>query len=336
MATRGQKYRVGIFLAASTVLFVGGIVLIYGYNAESYTPYGLKFRESILGLNIGGLVEYRGVPVGSVKDIYVDEEGNARVLIEVSDAKVTLHEGVFGQIKIFSFITGAMVIELEGGDAEAPVLEPGSQIPVQGSLVGNLTITAENVMNELDTILKDVGYLAKELRGALEGLEKGAFTQIVENVDGLLVEGRDFVAEATDTMEGLDRSVQRALGEYTKLGKDLRWLVEDVGKVAENANEFIELATEKISSLDIARIQSDLDETMANVKNLTERMNGTLDLVEQVGETLLHQVDNIEHSMRDSLESLTETFNAVNDLAENLQEDPASLIRGRGRPKENP
>ncbi len=47
-----------------------------------------------------------------------------------------------------------------------------------------------------------------------------------------------------------------------------------------------------------------------------------------------HDVDNVSYSLRTTLGELREALRGVSDLATQLQQDPASLIRGRGVPRE--
>lgn len=323
MATPAQKTKVGAFLAFSVVLIVGGFFLISGYRTQPHTPFWIRFDESVLGLSTGSLVEYLGVPVGTVDDIFVDDMNAANVRIMVNDSRVTLREGVTAKLVLYNIAAGSMAISLEGGDGDQPALPADTYIPVESSLLSSFT-------GQIDLVLAEVGEVAKALNTALAGLEEGAVTQIVENVNALVLDSRDFVASTQETMDGLNNSVQRTLNEFTKLEKDARWLVEDVGAVAENANAFIKLATEKLEPLDIAKLQSDLTRIMDEMSTLAQRLNDTLAMMEDVGETVIHEAGNIEFALRESLQSATEAFDAVNDLATSLQENPSSLIRGRG------
>ena len=68
--------------------------------------------------------------------------------------------------------------------------------------------------------------------------------------------------------------------------------------------------------------------------DLGGRLNDTLDTLDIAAETFIHEADNLEHSVREGLESMTETLESVRILAEDLQKNPASLIRGKRKPKD--
>ena len=65
MATRAQKAKVGIFLVISAVLITGSVFMIQGLNREPTSTYWVNFHESVLGLGVGGLVEYMGAGGGA-------------------------------------------------------------------------------------------------------------------------------------------------------------------------------------------------------------------------------------------------------------------------------
>ncbi len=334
MATPAQKTKVGAFLVICASMLIGGVFLISGYNTETTSPYRLEFEESILGLGQGGLVEYLGVPVGAVKDIYVDDKGRAQVMIEVSDAKVTLREGVSASLRIYSLAAGTMAVELQGGDKDAPKLPEHSHIPVTKSLITNFTTLAENLLKQLEAVLADIGDVTKSLKVATAGMKEGAITKIVEDAGVLVTNSNEMIVSGKERLEGMDTTLQQAISEYTKLGKDLRRMAEDFGRVVSKVETFVDTATARVEPLDIAQIQADLERSLKNIADFTERLNGTMDMVGRVGDSVMNQTDNLENSIRNSLLSLTEAVDGVTDLVQQLQEDPASVIRGRGAPKE--
>ncbi|MDP7639045.1 MAG: MlaD family protein [Candidatus Hydrogenedentes bacterium] len=334
MATKAQKTKVGLFLLVCVALSAGGLFLIKGVSTAIETEYWVEFEDSILGLSKGSMVEYLGVPVGSVADIYVNEQGVARVHISVQDEKVTLREGVVATLVWFSPVAGTMAIELRGGEG-TEVLSPDSLIPVEKSVIISFTNSLENLLFKLDGVMDDVAEIAESARVATEGMKSGALTDVVVDVKALINRSDEFIGHTETVATELTLSAQRAINEYTQLGKDLRYLVEDVGKTVEGANAFIETAQEKLEPVDFASVQADLKRAIANIADFTKKLDGTVALVAEMGEAVIHETDNIEHSVRDSLDSLTETVDSVNALVQTIQQDPSSLLLGRGKPKAN-
>jgi phospholipid/cholesterol/gamma-HCH transport system substrate-binding protein len=333
MATKTQKTKVGVFLIVCVAMMVGGLFLIKGVSTAATSTYWMEFDDSILGLSTGSMVEYLGVPVGSVIDIYVNDDGTARVHISVEVEKVTLRDGVTATLVWFSPVAGTMAIELRGGEADAPVLPDESTIPVEKSIITSFTNSFGNLLVKLEGAMDEVTGFMHNIRMASEGMEEGALAQVVENVDALLVNSSEFVDKTETVMVGLTLSAQRAIKEYAQLSKDMQYLAEDVGEAVEGANAFIKMAHEKLEPLNIEAIQVDLQRAVANIADFTEKLDKTVSFVTVIGESVLHETDNIEHSVRDSLDSLTEAVDSVNALVQAIQQDPAALLRGRGKPK---
>jgi len=126
VATKKQKMKVGIFLIVGFAAIVFAVTYLSGVYREHGLVYWVEFEESILGLNEGGLVEYLGVPVGRVREIYVTDQKKAHVRFVIDPEKVTLQEGVQAELVIYSLAAGTMAISLRGGDPNNPVIPPNS------------------------------------------------------------------------------------------------------------------------------------------------------------------------------------------------------------------
>lgn len=333
MATKAQKTKVGIFVLVSLAIIVGGIAYMLGASIEPYTTYYLEFEQSVLGLGVGGLVEYLGVPVGSVEDIYIGSDGKARVEIRVKQEKVRIHEGVAASLSVSSLAAGTMAVHLEGGDPSRPILPEGTTIPAESSILQSLTKSIQSSVNSMDEVLESLGDAADQVSKALSGMEDGAMAGLLSEVEGLAKDSRTFLSKTETTMEDLSSSVDRALNEYTKIAKDIQWLADDIGETAESATGFMNEARAKLEPLDLVKAQADLERALQQFADLAEGMNGMLANVNNATDSLTHDVDNMEHAMRETLSAATEVLNSLRTTVTDIQQDPSSLVRGRGKPK---
>lgn len=318
MATRAQQTKVGIFLVISIGLIVAGILMMQGFNRNPTSTYKISFQESVLGLGVGGLVEYLGVPVGSVTNIYVSDSDTAEVEIDVRDDRVTLREGVQAQLVIVSFATGQMAISLQGGEGEP--LPSGATIPTTASAFAGVTDQIESVMVDLNAI-------AESLRTALAGMEEGQLTRIFEDLEAMLDEGRQFMESARGIADSLEEDIEMTVAEYTSLAKDMR-------TVAESADKFLSTATEKLEPINLEQTQADLEKAMANFAEASEKLTATLETMDTVADTVIYETDNIEYAIREGMGAMTQTLESIRELTDTLNENPSVLIRGRGRPEE--
>ena len=194
MATRVQKVKVGVFLIVSAGLITVALAVISGFYRPAGITYWIEFDESVLGLYEGGTVEYLGVPVGKVRQIYVTPENRAHVVINIDPETVTLNKGVEAQLVIYSLAAGTMALSLTGGDPDKGPLPPGSEIPAKPS-----TITA--VSGHVEVLMEDLTTIADAVRNGLEGLEEGQLSKMVNDVGRLIEDGRDMLRRGSELVD---------------------------------------------------------------------------------------------------------------------------------------
>lgn len=300
-------------------LMAGGILLISGYRHEERNPYWSEFDESILGLGVDGVVVYQGVNVGKVKNIYVTDKNLAHVEMEVIADKVTLREGVQAELVLWSLATGTMCVSLSGGDPSAPELPPGSEIPSKESLM-------ETVSTEVEKILGDLREIADTVNKGLKGMEDGDIKRVwVDHADELITRGRDFLDSADKTLADVKTDAEGGI-------KDIREVAQDVRALINDSREAISAARKKIELLEITKTEANVNQALENISELTKRLQKASDDIDKIGRAALHEADNIEYSLRDTLRTLNESLQAVRDLTTYLQQDPSALVRGKGKP----
>ncbi|MBI2433563.1 MAG: MCE family protein [Candidatus Hydrogenedentes bacterium] len=327
MATRKQKAKVGVFLLTCFAIIIAGAMAIAGMYSNRGIHYSMEFEDSILGLGEGGLVEYLGVPVGKVSSIYVTANNKAHVDALIDPVKVTLHEGVEAQLVIYSFAAGTMAISLRGGNPKAPLLEPGGEIPAKPSAFATIS-------SEMEDIMERLGQILEKLNTGLEGMEEGDIATIVDNVNDLLDDGRSFlddtdqlVNEATATITSLRDEAEGTLASFGDLTEDVRNLSKDI-------QDLVQTTTDKLDQMDVGELQEKLNRVLENTAQLTEKLNQTAGQIDNLSANAMHEADNIEYTLRQSLEEVTEAFKSLQALTEAVKQDPASLLRGKAPAKE--
>ena len=333
MATRAQQTKVGVFLLITVGLFAAGFLYFSGFTGEDTTRYRIQFDESVLGLGIGGLVVYKGLPVGAVENMYVDEDGFVQAWVAVNDDKVILRKGVEAQLVIYSLATGTMAISLEGGDPEAPILPEGSQIPVTPSLIGSFTDSFEGIVKRLEETLDAVNKIALAVTEAVEGMETGQLTAMIEQVESILKGTDEFVAKMNVTVDELGTNANTAITTFNDVGVQAKGLMVDLEETVASTNKLINTTQEKLEPLDIAALQESVQAALGSVGETSSRLGQTLEVLERMGGSMEENTDNLEFALREMMETANETLTTLNELGQSLQQDPASIIRGRGQPR---
>lgn len=317
MATRAQKTKVGLFVVICGLLAAAAILLISGYKHVPRERYWIEFDESILGLSKGGIVEYMGVPVGVVDDFFVTEDNKAHVEMLIESEKVTLRKGVKGHLVIYSIATGQMAISLSGG--KGPALPLGSEIETEPSLVSTVSAGVETLMNR-------IGQIAETVQAGLEGMEPGQLTDMLENADGLIIQGQEFLDTADKTLAEMKDEAQAGLDEFHELAQKTQTLLTDT-------NDMVKVVKEKIAQLDVPQTQANLNQALEDMSALAQRLQESAKALEATSQSALHEAGNIEYNLRQTLRVLNESLDNVSSLVEYLQQDPSALVRGKGKPK---
>lgn len=133
MSKKTNKAMIGAFVVGSVVLLIIGIVVFgSGVLFKHTTRYVLYFDGSVKGLSVGAPVIFRGVKIGTVKDISLVYDQNTKnllipVIIEIEPSRVkgaperwTTHDygalisqGLKARLEIQSFITGQLMISFD-------------------------------------------------------------------------------------------------------------------------------------------------------------------------------------------------------------------------------
>lgn len=319
MATRTQKTKVGVFVLTTLVIIVTCVLVIAGYTREPHDSYWVEFDESIQGLTEGGTVVYMGVPVGTVGEIFVTDDLQARVRIDVNRDTVTLREGVRARLGLDSVAAGTMAVMLSGGDPEGDMLEPGAEIPADPSLI-------EAVSSQVEEILFDLSRIAGDVSDALEGLDEGELTDMIRDASGMLREARQVVNSVGETVYGLQDTAEESMKDFSRLANEL-------GNLTEETTQLVVSTREQLDTLEVEETQQQVRRLFTHMEELSEKLIHATEVFSESAEGVVHQTDNMEYHLRDSLQTLNETLESIRRLSDYLQDDPSAVIRGRGQPE---
>lgn len=325
MATRAQKAKVGVFLLLCVAVIVFGGLFVSGLRTEERAEYYIVFEESVAGLSIGSPVQYMGVPVGGVKDITVTEINRVEVTILVSTAKVMLREGTKATLVTYNLAAGTMAVSLalEKGVAPGDPLPPGSIIPTQESLFASLS-------TQLSEILETFKDISDSITTGLKGMEEGQLVKVIEDFDATLLEAQDFISNANDTLSRVSDDVENGVKNFNALSEEFETLSQDMHELATNLNELVVTVREKVEPLEIAETEQKTQAVLDNLTELTDKLQSTADVIDTVSKSILHETENVQYLIQNVVQTVTETFDAIRRVANDLKEDPSSLIRGRG------
>jgi phospholipid/cholesterol/gamma-HCH transport system substrate-binding protein len=306
METRVNQAVVGVFVL---VLGAAGIAAVLWLGSgrltrKEFGTYVAYFTESVSGLNLHAPVKYRGVAVGSVREIELDPANPERVRLVLEVEKGTPVKGdTVATLGVFG-LTGIAYVELSGGTRDAPALQ------AQPGELGPVIPTGPSLMRRLDTasstLLADLDETTRSINDVLDPDTRAALRATVADV----------------------RQVTRALARHAA---DLEAIMAGTVVVARNGAQ---------ASADLPRLVARVEASAAAVERMAEVMaqagrsaTSALDGVQAAASGTSTAVQRLEG------EALPEVGRAVEELraltaslgrvSRELERNPGLLLQGR-------
>lgn len=328
MITRAQKVRLGVFVALTTALFAGTLAVLAGLQlAEERDVYSVRYQMSLSGLEPSSAVKYNGVRVGRVDAIRIDREDPGTVVVTVSLEHGTPVKADTKAVVTLAGITGLKFIELSGGTAEAPFVEPGGQITAGESVLDRLTGRAEDIAERVQLLVEQLNRFTNEETRTKVLRTVDHFDELVVSARGTVEENRPAVKELAESLRDAGQRVDDAVKvlevEVTGAAKALRQVSERVrdevepGKVRAIAGNL-----ERISGqVRVAVDKADLPAIGAEARELVAAAVRT---VKNIDTTVLRGREDLFAS----LSYLQDTLENLSEFARQIRENPSALLGG--------
>lgn len=263
------------------VTIVGVVILFFGMNFlkglnlfSSTDDYFIEFKD-ISGLSSSSPIYADGYQVGTVKDVIYDYTNTnpTRVVVAI-DKAMRIPEG--SSAEIVSDMMGNVKVNLLLANNPRSRIMPGQTIrgDVNNGAMGQLSAmipAVEAMLPKLDSILASVNAL----------LADPALAQTLHNVETVTQNLTTSSAELNKLMATMNHGVPT--------------MMTKANRVLDNAD----VLTANLASLDLASTKQQVDNTIASVQQLTNRLNsndGTLGLL--MNDPSLY--NNLTSTMRDA------------------------------------
>ena len=331
MSRKANPALIGIFVLGSIILAIAAIVFFgsmkFFTESEDFIVY---FDEAVSGLDVGAAVKFRGVPIGSVKEIFIrynqDEESDhipviikldltllnssLGVDVDIRDEEVffaIINQGYRAQLVMESFITGLLYIEIDiDEDAGRPkwIQEEViyKEFPSKPSLTAALGQTAQEVFAMIGAL--DIQTINNELVGVLskanQGLDEIEFARINDSLIGAADAATKLIQseKITATLDNLNQ----ALKEYEKLASDVRGKIDPV-----------------LAKADLTNVE--IQKTLQKVRDASAQI-----------ELALSPESSLRYELENTLSELAELAESIRLLAEFLERNPRALLTGKELP----
>ncbi len=309
---------IGLFVIGGAILLMTAIALFS--SPDFFTPkrqFVVYFQQSVNGLNVGAPVQFRGIPVGQVikiEGIYDPQTGNMipRLMIEfrpetlenavVQEGEYTLFpvllaNGLRASLKSASLLTGQLFVSLD--------FQPNTDERYLGG--GNDDVPE---MPSLDSGFDE----------ALAKLSELPLQEVLLRVSGALsaaeelMRNPDLAASLQELPALLGHTDEAVVAVQGFVNGDLSIVAQDTSAMLASTSKSIEDISETLST-----------ETLLQLSEVLSRATETL----QLAKTRLDPNDPVTIELLVTLRNLSGMARSFRELADAIEEQPESLLRGK-------
>lgn len=323
MSTKVSPTLIGAFVIGAVALIVIAILLLgSGRLFRQTRDFVLYFDNSVNGLRVGAPVKFKGVEVGTVKDIRLQLEKGAEVnkipvIIEIDLEKLTLRgatpeiavdreafhkavvEGFRGQLAMESLVTGVLYVALD--------FFPGTPINF---------VQQENVNNkypEIPTLPTSLELAKGAVERILNKLEEVDFKRLIDSLTKTSDGVGQLVKVNSPTVKSILQSVDQAMPQ-------LRGAISDFRTLTATANN------------NVTNVSADLHQTLTAAHSAIEQIAATMKEAETTIISVRATVDPNSPTFYELTKSLREVSGAASSirlLADSLDRNPQAPILGK-------
>ena len=223
METKANYTLVGAFV----VIFLISIVVSVMWMARigfshNRTEYDIYFDGSVTGLKEGSTVLYRGIPVGTVREIKLDSANVEKVHVVVTvDGSVPIQEDAYASLELQG-ITGTSYIQLKGGTSDSRPLAPvpgktRAVIPSRNSIL-------EEVASSLPKILHHISETFEDLRSVFTDDTRKVIEETLQHIHAI---AESLSSGSEGSLEDLIRDIRAGVKEIRLTVQEAKGIFRD-------------------------------------------------------------------------------------------------------------
>ncbi len=366
MGSKANPTIIGAFVVGAVVLTVAGLLLFSGGKFFTEKAQFVMFYDtSVNGLNVGAPVKFRGVQVGEVTEIVALTDPKEfsvviEVVIEIIPGKFTdmttrtalrsardrraqintlIQRGMRAALQLQSMVTGLLFIELNfHPDTPVKLLGLNNQyleLPTVPSAMDQLMANVRQAVTDLgklplDQVLGEVIAILQRVNHILSAPE---MDNALANLGNILQETRDTLHNAYQRVPTLLKRFASVENEAVAALQAARTLLNDAQTLVRNVNtQVAPLANSVKDTLVTAR--GALAQGQTTLKNLEVAVRPALGQAEKAlasAAGVMGSESVVLNDLSNALREIEQAARSIRVLADALERNPESLIRGKSR-----
>lgn len=307
-----SETKVGLLILAALAAVALGIIMIGDQNNlfQKKVRYYIEY-PNVSGLNEGNPVQLNGVNCGQVEKIILPtavEAAGLKVWINLDEKwSQRIRQDSVARIQTLGLL-GDKYIQITTGSPDQPIIEPGQEIPSEGTDIQRLMATGEGLAN-------NVVHISSSLKRILDRVDQGEglIGELTSNPET----GRkvtESLMETLDSIQALTHQLETGSGPLARLINDEALGNEFAGAIgridglletAENGEGLVAgLLTDPEPRARVDSILTDLEATSERIASITAKLDGGAD---QVGilpklmndEAFSAEIEELIHHLKD-------------------------------------
>jgi ABC-type transporter Mla subunit MlaD len=320
---QANKFRLGLFVLAGTLLFITGLFVLglEGLFVKK-AHFVTLFSESVQGLTIGSPIKYKGVPIGTVSKITIQVEDKLiRVDMDINLGGFSAKKDLDGKDKMRLFrhfirkerdkglrcrleyagITGLKYIEMDyfvKADSKYSIAVPTHKK------------TTTLYIPSTPSALKDI---LKLINTSLERIAKVDFEGLSSRI--------------SDVLDGAKKIVN---------GPKLLKAIDQMEAMSANLKQSSQVLRDTLTPKKVTEIINNVDNVLDKLHSISKKLETQLDKA-KIAETS-DSVRKAANSIADSRVMISNTLSKINqaidsftELMNYLNDDPAALLKGKSK-----
>ncbi|WP_020395967.1 intermembrane transport protein PqiB [Thiolinea disciformis] len=316
--------------------------------------YTLYFNNSVRGLVEKAPVEYKGIRVGQVEKVSLLMDKSTQdlripVLISVEPQRFSesisldlapalmenlVAKGMRAKLQSGNFLTGQVFVDLDFSEPDEHIKIARGQFYDVFPTVSQPSL--QDLMNTANQVAQDLQRTTASIRQLVDSDE---VKKVVKNANSLLVETQTTMQEAqaaladarrvmqtvnAQTLPNFSKDMNQASNSFTR---SLNSLTGNVGQMSNNFSQLSATTEKSIQTLtnSWAPTGRDISASSVELNKTLQRLQGSLGHLDRV----MAKNSPTQYQLTEMLDELTAMSRAVRTLAESLQRQPESLLRGR-------
>ena len=308
METRANYVIVGAFVLVLLVGAAGVLLWLIGSQFQtSVAYYEISFAGSVAGLDRDSTVRYKGVPVGKVAEIDIDQINPNHIRVVIALDPVTIIRSDAVATLAMQGLTGGSYIEISGGTVNAPPLPHRDRPPYP--FIQSESSGLQSLFDKAPEVLTRLIDIEDQLKKILNEQNQAALAETIENV-------------------------RRLTGTLASHDKDIDDILANASSLTHNFDELGKTATTTVQNLD-GKVDATLNRVNTALGHVDVLVGHTDKLVGNVDSTVQENRPGLRDFSSRGLSGVEQLITNTNDLvlklgriADELERDPARFLFG--------